>query len=130
MFETDPPARFALLGFDAVAYENFPLNAPALISAAQSRHSGEWNEELKLAYQLVHASLSDSRNHEARFILPVTAIEALIPYRERIPAIVRVLQALISQVRNISEVDDETRDAVLRCLTLTSSSLFGRLASS
>ena len=69
VFETDPLARFALLSFKGVGVEDFPLNAPALISAAQSRHSGEWNDELKLAYQLFHASLSDSKNHEARFIL-------------------------------------------------------------
>jgi hypothetical protein len=65
IFETDPPARFVFLSAKGVGQEDFPVHAPAWISAAQSRHSGEWNDELKLAYQLVHASLTNSRNHEA-----------------------------------------------------------------
>lgn len=110
--KTDPPARFAFLSADAVGLENFPLNAPAWISAAQGRHRGEWNDELKLAYQLVHASLSDSRNHEARFILAVTVIEALIPYRERVPEVVEVLESLRSHLDDMSGIDDETRNVV------------------
>jgi hypothetical protein len=133
VFETDPPARFGFLSADGMGFDNFPLHAPALISAAQGRHSGEWNDELTLAYQLVHASLTDSRNHEARFILAVTAIEALIPYRERIPEVVAILDSLISHVNNMPEtgsrrhrfrlrrhrfpeIDDETRNVVLRLL--------------
>jgi hypothetical protein len=116
IFDTEPAAEFIFASGDAIGSEAFPQNAPALISGAQGRDSGEWNDELKLAYQLIHASLSDNRNPEARFILAVTAIEALIPYRYRFPEVVDVLDALKAHVDARADLDDETRDLVLRLL--------------
>jgi Apea-like HEPN len=71
--------------------------AGQLMRAIAIRNQDPWGDELKLAYKLFHASLADP-NPETRYILAVTAIEALIPHRERIPEVVSVLDRLRAYV--------------------------------
>lgn len=84
---------------------------------AIARHNQNlWSDELKLAYELFHASLADA-NPETKFILAVTSIEALIPRQERIPEIVTVLNSLIDVVnRRRDEYGRETANSVKQLL--------------
>ena len=86
-----------------------------LMSTAQGRYNGDWQDELRLAYQLVHSSLSDT-NPETRFILLVTAIEALIPHREEDAELSCLLDALKPLVDGISGFDENTRNTVKKLI--------------
>jgi hypothetical protein len=85
------------------------------MSAAQGRYSGDWTDELRLAYQLVHSSLYDT-NPETKYILLVTAIEALIPYREKDKEQSRLLDALKPLVDGIPDFNDRTRENVKKAI--------------
>jgi hypothetical protein len=115
--------RIGLLVFDANPVPNFiflyggrPIVSlsppdPALISVARQRNSGDWPDELRLAYKLVHSAMSDS-NAETRFILMVTAIEALIPYRKKESELSRMLEALRPVADGMTSFDGDTRKVV------------------
>ncbi|MGV0809883.1 hypothetical protein [Mycolicibacterium setense] len=82
-----------------------------LISNARQRDSGDWSDELRLAYKLVHSALADS-NQETRFILMVTAVEALIPYRKKEPHLTELLEALRLIAERMQSFDETTRKTV------------------
>lgn len=87
------------------------------ILPALSRQNGVWGSELKLAYDLVHAAFSNG-NPEAKFILMVTAVEALIPHRQRNDSeVLSLLDSLIAQVEGCASCDDHVRDVVVKLLT-------------
>ena len=115
--KTEPKRRFVNLSMGTpLVYVSLGEQATHdLTDQALQRHTGDWSDELKLAYELVHASMADD-NPEARFILLVTAIEALIPYRERIPPVVAVLDLLIAHANQQTGINKETLEAVLRLL--------------
>jgi hypothetical protein len=111
-----PPAAFISLGFDAHGLSGLS-KFPAMIAAAERRYNGLWSDELRLAYNLVHAALGATRNAEARHIFEVTALEALIPYREKHPELSRILDALIDTVDPLpGGFDEDTREVAKRCL--------------
>ncbi|OBF92092.1 hypothetical protein A5791_14600 [Mycobacterium sp. 852002-51163_SCH5372311] len=119
IYKTEPVRPFVHLSMGEVSV-HVSLNEQATydsVGQALQRHSGIWRDELKLAYQLVHSSLANE-NYEPRLILAVTAIEALIPYRERVAEVVTVLEKLVSHVNDMSatEIDNATRSAVLKLL--------------
>jgi hypothetical protein len=90
---------------------------PEMIAAAERRYSGVWSDELRLAYSLVHAALSATRSVEARHIFKVTALEALIPYREKHSELSRILDALIDSVDQLpGAFDEDTREVAKKCL--------------
>ena len=87
----EAPAQFGYVQLYGVVNEAFnPQKTHDMVEAADALFNGTWSDELGLACKLVHASLSD-KNPESKFILAVTAVEALIPYRLRIPEVVTVL---------------------------------------
>lgn len=115
--------RIGLLVFNAhpvpkfmFAYGGAPIvsvSPPSsdLISNAKQRDSGYWSDELRLAYKLVHSALADS-NQETRFILMVTAVEALIPYRKKEPHLADMLEALRPIAEGMQSFDETTRKTV------------------
>jgi hypothetical protein len=115
--ETEPKPRFVNLsmGTPDVCVPLDEEGTRDSTDQALHRYNGVWNDEIKLAYQLVHASLAND-NPEARFILAVTAIEALIPYRLRIPEVVDVLDSLIAHLGEQEGILEEPLAAVLRLL--------------
>ncbi len=119
VYRTEPERRFIhiSMGTPSVHVSLSREQTHERVEQALQRHAGIWNDELKLAYQLVHSSLAN-QNHEARFILAVTAIEALIPYRQRVPEVVAVLDHLIAHINDMpgSEVNGEVRDIILKLL--------------
>lgn len=86
-----------------------------LIGAAQERYAGAWSAELRLAYGLVNAGLSEL-NPEAKFILLVTAIEALIPYREKDRQLSDLLDSLKPAAQGNTNFDEDTRVTAVQLL--------------
>lgn len=89
---------------------------PAMIAAAERRHNGVWPDEVRLAYDLVHAALGATRSPEARHIFTVTALEALIPFRQKHPELSGILDKLIDLVDQLDEYDDDLRNDVKKIL--------------
>jgi hypothetical protein len=114
VFETMPSPRFinSSATGEVASSESQVKNA---LAAAQGRYNGIWPNQLRLAYELVHSSLRDT-NPESRHILAVTAIEALIPFREKHPELSMLLDTLQPIVDGVSGFDDDTRTTVKRLL--------------
>jgi hypothetical protein len=115
VFRLHPEPTFVNIGMNTIGLSGLG-DLPDLVAEAEQRHSGVWQENLRLAYDLVHAGLADTKNPEPRYILTVTAIEALIPYREKHPELSRLLDALQPIVDGMSGFDDDTRTAVKQLL--------------
>ena len=114
VFRMNPDPDF--IRFAGEAYGMSGLDDwPTLIASAEERYNGYWTNELRLAYELVHAALADT-NPESRCILTVTGIETLIPYREKQPDLSRLLDELISVVSDMTDYAEDTRDAVMSAL--------------
>jgi hypothetical protein len=114
VFELQPPPFFVMLSADA--YGLIPFDSGGhLISLAEGRHAGVWTDELRLAYDLVHGSLS-LPNPVAKYVLVVTAIEALIPYQERSEELSELLESLKPVVAQASNYDEDTRASVKKLL--------------
>jgi hypothetical protein len=114
VFKTEPqPEWFFLPGFGQVT---IGINIEALISGplAHARARSLWTPPQKLAYRLVHDSLFET-NPEARYIFMVMAIEALIPEKDRIPAIVSTLERL-KGVLGQWDLEEDVRDTVAKLL--------------
>jgi hypothetical protein len=110
VFDADPIPKFIF------TYGGTPIVSKSpptleLITAAKERNSDVWSDELRLAYTLVHSALSDT-NPETRFILMVTAIEALIPYRKKEDALSKMLEALRPVATGMTTFDEDTRKVV------------------
>jgi hypothetical protein len=115
--------RVGLLVFDAYPIPKFifmyggtpivSMSPPSAdcISAAVQRNSSDWSDELRLAYTLVHSAMADT-NPETRFILMVTAIEALIPYGKKEDALSQMLEALRPKASGMTSFDEDTRKVV------------------
>lgn len=88
------------------------------IAAARQRDSGDWFDELRLAYKLVHSAIADT-NPETKFILWVTAVEALIPYRKKEGDLTKLLEALRPVVDGMQTFDEDTRKVVKDLLRST-----------
>jgi hypothetical protein len=79
-------------------------------------HLQPWSEQLSLAYRLVHASLM-ANDPEARLILMVTAIEAVLPDRKnRSSEIIGLLDSMIADVRKHPGIGDEVKTNVVSLL--------------
>lgn len=115
--------RIGLLVFNSEPIPNFifvyggtpivSLSPPdaGLLSAAKLRNADAWSDELRLAYKLVHSGMADS-NPETRFILMVTAVEALIPYRKKEGQLSKLLEALRPVADGMNSFDSDTRKVV------------------
>jgi len=111
--KTEPKRRFVYLsaGTPDVYVSMSEQEARDRVEPALQRYSGTWSDELKLAYELVHASLAND-NAEARFILLVTAIEALIPRKWRNQSAVDLLDSLITIVEQRAHIENDLREVV------------------
>jgi hypothetical protein len=78
-----------------------------LMRAIERQNQHPWANELKLAYELFHASLADT-NPETQYILAVTAVETLITRQKRAPEVINILDSLIARVK--SQADTIGRD--------------------
>lgn len=112
--DTQPPPTFFFATVDGVV-QSRPGPSTDEVSSALSRYSGDWSDELRLAYTLVHSALADS-NVETRYILFVTVIEALIPYRRRDDSLSALLEALKPDADGHVEFDEDTRESVKKLL--------------
>lgn len=115
VFSASPQPHFINLTVDAYGLSGLS-DLPSLIAGAENRYTGVWSDDLLLAYQLVHAGLSETRNPASRHVLTVTAIEALIPYRERYPELSQLLDELQPVAAGMSHYDEDTRAAVKKLL--------------
>jgi hypothetical protein len=113
---TNPEPVFFYGSAEAIGLVTINGQTDDLLELARQRNVDRWNDELSLAYELVHASLADT-NPEARFILAVTAIEALIPRKHRIPEVVAVLDGLIGHLHTQADaMDSAIADLVTKLL--------------
>ncbi len=110
VFRAHPVPRFIFTYGGTPMVSKSPPSSD-LISTARERDSGDWPDELRLAYKLVHSALSDA-NPETRFILMVTAAEALIPYRKKGSHLTQMLEALRPIAEDMQTFDDDTREVV------------------
>lgn len=118
VYPTEPARRFVhiAMGTPNVVVSIQESEVRDGVQPALLRQSGVWGQELNLAYDLVHAAFANG-NPEAKFILMVTAVEALIPYRQRNdPEVVLLLDSLISRVEGCAIFDVHVRDVVIRLL--------------
>jgi len=109
------PAAFVSLRMEAVGYSGLD-DLPRLITAAEQRYTGVWADDLRLAYNLVHAGLNATEDPEARYIFTVTAIEALIPHREKHPDLSKALDQLASKLDELQGFDADTIASVKQSL--------------
>jgi hypothetical protein len=110
VFEAHPVPKFVFIyGGTPIVSKSPP--GPDLLSAARERDSGDWSDELRLAYKLVHSALADT-NSETSFILMVTAVEALIPYREKESELTEMLEALRPIAEGMESFGEDTRKVV------------------
>jgi hypothetical protein len=127
VFPTTPQPLFVNVNLDVVGVPAIDTLSKLIVDATE-RYNGLWSDQLRLAYELIHAALAEI-NPESRCILTVTAIEALIPYREKHPILSQILDFLIDIVDELSEFDADTRDAtkqLLRYDKMKSIGKFGR----
>ncbi|CAM3150884.1 hypothetical protein BST27_23385 [Mycobacterium intermedium] len=115
VYEEPPAPDIFLYGLASGHVQSTMKGVPAAVIAARERYSGDWSPELKLAYDLVHASLADT-NPEAKFILMVTAIEALIPYREKEQKLSELLEALKPAVVQLPGFDEDTQASAIKLI--------------
>jgi len=114
VFELQPPPFFIMLSADA--YGLIPFDPTGqLVPLAETRNAGVWTDELRLAYDLVHGSLT-LPNPAAKYILVVTAIEALIPYQARSEELSQLLDSLRPTVDQAWSYDEDTRESVKKLL--------------
>lgn len=106
--------RFVYFAYEAVGLSGLG-DLPNLITKAQHQHSTPWPEQLRLAWDLVHAGLGDP-NPEAKYILTVTAVEALIPYREEHAHLSGLLDALKPIADGLAQFDEDTKEEVKKLL--------------
>jgi hypothetical protein len=82
-----------------------------IADASSKEQDQPWSRQKWLAYQLVHSALRD-RNAETRHIQLVTAIEIMIPGRQRPGPIVEALDNIMARVDEILPGDDDDAPTV------------------
>jgi len=113
--EANPKRQFFYATADLRVLTPITDDKVAHLTRSIERNHEDWSDELTLAYKLFHAALSEA-NAEAKYILMVTALEALIPFAERGPNIVDILDTLIEWVNDRIEMPAELRDVIVRLL--------------
>jgi Apea-like HEPN len=125
VYETEPAAKFI--------YPDWPdsivgCSAKAIRVAIGVIRTGDptvWSNRISLAYRIVHASLI-ANDDEARYILLVTAIEAILPDKqERSTDVVGVIDSLIKTLANTPA--GAARDVVAALLREDKNESIGRL---
>ncbi|MFG3619059.1 hypothetical protein [Nocardia sp. NPDC047654] len=114
VFPSEPPATFGT--FSAVAeVQRKPNDLIQSVDEVRSLRPS-LTEAQELAFRLLHLAYFDT-NPETRFILLVTAIEAVLEQGERSVEFIRWLEQLMSETK-AADLDSRTRDAMLNYLGL------------
>lgn len=103
VFQTEPVPKFVRLTADAKVKRGMSQFETQLRDIRES-DSTMWSDKHKLAYRLVHNALWDE-NPEVRYILLVTAVEALLVDQPVEPNILAGLDRLIELVNGWTDAD-------------------------
>ncbi|NEW49949.1 hypothetical protein GV792_07765 [Nocardia cyriacigeorgica] len=114
VFPSEPPAIFGMSSVEVVVPHRPDVLAQLVDEARDSLGDPQLTEAQELALRLLHLSFFDT-NPETRFVLLVTAIEAVLDQGERSAKFVQWLEHLISETK-ASGLDKGTRDAILNYL--------------
>ena len=100
VFLTAPTPKYLFVEFGrlTVSLSNWAEGFKQNVSGALERENQPWSRQKRLAYQLVHSAFRDF-NLETQHILLVTAVEVLIPERDRPHPIIDALDEFIAHVR-------------------------------
>lgn len=115
VIESDDNPAFSYGRFDMVVSVPLREDKLELLTQTINRNQQIWSPELTLSYDLINASLG-ATNPQAKYVLMVTAIEALIPYRERPADVVAALDHLIEYTDRFEKFDNDLRDVVEKLL--------------
>ncbi|WP_416565078.1 hypothetical protein [Nocardia testacea] len=113
VFPSEPPATFGAPSVEIVVPHK-PDVLMQSVDEARSSLGPELTEAQELALRLLHLSFFDT-NPETRFVLLVTAIEAVLDQGERSAEFVQWLVHLMSETK-AADLDKQTRDSILNYL--------------
>ncbi|WP_040833706.1 hypothetical protein [Nocardia brevicatena] len=114
VFQTEPAPKFVCFTAEAKVKRGMSQFETQLRDIRQS-DSTKWSDKHKLAYRLVHNALWDE-NPEVRYILLVTAVEALLVGRPVEPDILAGLDRLKELVDGWADADPAVKKRLLDLL--------------